>query len=173
MPRCSITWIITDTHFNHDAIIKACNRPIDVDKLMIRNMKQLCAKQDVLIHLGDVIFYNYGSLKETMDQIPCRKMLIRGNHDRKSKSWYLHNGFDFACDAMVWDDVLFTHKPADVFPSGVLFNIHGHWHNNNVENNAPKFWSPLTHFKLAVEDINYTPITLDKIKSIMQSRNST
>ncbi len=174
MPRPTKHWIITDTHLYHDAIIETCSRPVNVDSIIIKEAKILCAPQAVLIHLGDVIFYQYPKLKEILSQIPCRKILVMGNHDRKSKGWYMSNGFDFACDSFVWDDVLFTHKPVTKLPEGISFNIHGHWHNfmNNGEE-PPEFWSPLTHFKLALEDTDYKPVSLCKIKIMMQKRKGT
>jgi calcineurin-like phosphoesterase family protein len=172
MARGPIHWVITDTHFNHDAIIEACGRPTNCDAKTIGNIRRLCAAQDTLIHLGDVIFYKYPDLKGIMDQFPCRKILVMGNHDRKRKSWYSRHGFDFACDSFVWDDVCFSHKPLEKLSQDVQFNIHGHWHNNGVENdNPPVWWSPLTHFKLALEEVNYSPVTLDSIKATMLNRN--
>jgi len=171
MARGTKHWLITDTHFNHDAIIKACNRPDNADQLMVSNMVKLCAAQDWLIHIGDVIFYQYPKLKEIMDRIPCRKVLVMGNHDKKPKNWYMRNGFDFAADSFTWGNVLFSHRPTFVFPDGVDYNIHGHWYNNDVENNPPEGWSPKTHYKLAVEDTNYCPVSLDKVKATMDQRN--
>lgn len=171
MPRPTKYWVITDTHFNHDAIITSCNRPANADELIVKNCKSLCATQDWLIHLGDTIFYKYPDLTNILSQIPCRKILVMGNHDKKSKNWYMNNGFEFACDSFTWGNLFFTHKPLQQFPEGTDYNIHGHWHNCGVENNPPNFWSPLTHFKLAVEDTNYFPMCLDKIKAIMNTRN--
>lgn len=174
MPRPTIHWVITDTHLNHDAIIKACDRPVNVDALIIKELKMVCASQDILIHLGDVIFYQYPKLREILSQIPCKKILVMGNHDRKSKGWYMSNGFDFACDSFTWDRILFTHKPVMSIPEDIDFNIHGHWHNflSNGET-PPDYWSPLTHYKLALEDTKYKPVNLCEIKAIMQKRKST
>lgn len=171
MARGTKFWVISDTHFNHDFIIEACNRPTHADKLMVGHMKKLCAEQDWLVHLGDVIFYKYPDLKEILDEVPCRKVLVMGNHDKKPKNWYMKNGFDFACDTFSWSNVVFSHKPLMRFGDGIDYNIHGHWHNNGVEDDPPEFWSPETHFKFAVEDTNYSPVSLDKIKAIMDKRN--
>jgi len=171
MGRKARHWVVTDTHFNHDAIIKACGRPTNADELIIGAMKKWCAAQDWIIHLGDVIFYQYPKIAEILVQIPCRKILVLGNHDKKSKNWYMNNGFHFACHSFTWENVLFTHKPVVQFPDDIDYNIHGHWHNNGVEENPPSFWSTKTHFKLAMEDVNYQPTCLDKIKAIMDKRN--
>lgn len=175
MPRPSITWVITDTHFHHDNIITACNRPVNHSELIIANCKHLCAPQDLLIHLGDVIFYDYPNLKYMLDKIDCKKVLVLGNHDRKSKNWYRNNGFEFVCDSFTYDDIIFSHKPLEVFPSGVTFNVHGHWHNlldqPDEELNLPKWWSPKTHYLLAIEHTNYKPIKLCEIEKAKKKNN--
>lgn len=67
--------------------------------------------------------------KEIYPRLPGRKTLVRGNHDKHSNSWYMNNGFDFSCDAMLFRNIWFTHKPADFLPDGAELNIHGHLHN--------------------------------------------
>lgn len=162
MPRPSITWVTTDTHFHHEAMVDSCGRPANFDLLIRRGWKQCLAKQDVLIHLGDVIFYQYPMLKTYLDEVPCRKILVMGNHDKKSCGWYMRNGFDFACDSFTNNGVLFTHKPVEVLPAGVMLNIHGHWHNLPVAD-RPGWWSKKTHRLMCIEDDKYVPVKLDSI----------
>ena len=129
MPRPSITWIISDTHFHHNAMVTLCGRPPDFTARTIRNMRHVLAAQDILIHLGDVILYQYPTLKEILDSIPCTKVLVMGNHDRKPAGWYMRHGFAYAADMIVRGEVMFSHAPVDVLPAGVTLNVHGHLHN--------------------------------------------
>ena len=177
MARQSITWVITDTHFYHDAIIAACNRPENFLELTIKNCKHLCYPQDTLIHLGDVIFYNYPNLINLLSHIQCKKILVMGNHDRKSKNWYMNNGFQFACDSFTNNDIIFSHKPLAQFPTGVTFNVHGHWHNllNDPKewDNLPEWWNYKTHYCLSIEEMGYKPIKLSQLESIKKKANET
>lgn len=159
MPRQSITWLITDTHFYHDKIIEACGRPLNYNEKTIGNCRRLIAPQDLLIHLGDVIFYRYTELKALLDSFPCRKILTIGNHDRKSRNWYHNNGFDFAADTIQIDDVLLSHKPVDRLPSNVRLNIHGHWHNTR-HHAPPVFYNDSQYRLLALEETDYSPVKL-------------
>lgn len=159
--RRPITWLITDTHFYHDAMMELCGRPADFNEQIMRNLRYLVADQDLLIHLGDVIFYKYPLLKAMMDSVKGRKILTLGNHDRRNAAWYGRNGFDAVVDMFVLNGVLFSHKPIEVFPSGVTLNIHGHWHNND-HHTAPPWWSLATHRILSIEKTNYTPVKLEE-----------
>ena len=49
-------WIIADTHFYHENIKRYQGRPDDFNEQIIRNWCKLVAYDDVVIHLGDVIF---------------------------------------------------------------------------------------------------------------------
>lgn len=155
MPRPAITWVTTDTHFFHEAMVSSGMRPSGFEDLILKNLRVCLRPQDTLIHLGDVIFYRYPELKGMLDAAPCRKILVQGNHDRKKRGWYCRNGFDAAVDAFVWDDILFTHKPD---PGRYPLNIHGHLHTNTGGQTA-------AGCKLvALEYTGYRPLNLETLK---------
>ncbi len=162
MARPSISWLITDTHFYHEFMVTACGRPVDFSDQILRNLRHLLAPQDILYHLGDVIFYQYPKLGEMMDSVPGRKILLMGNHDKKPRSWYMtRGGFHHAADMIVVDDILLSHKPVETLPSGVRMNVHGHWHNNN-NHKRPEWYCETTHRLLSVEATNYKPVKFEE-----------
>lgn len=161
MPRQSITWLITDTHFYHD--LTKHGRPPNHTELTINNLKRLLAPQDLLIHLGDVILYKYKHLKDILDSIPGTKVLTIGNHDRKSVQWYMWNGFSFAATTFQLDNVMFSHKPTHPLPNDVRLNIHGHWHND-TRYPKPNYYDDRYHL-LSLEKSDYKPINLSTIVS--------
>jgi calcineurin-like phosphoesterase family protein len=112
----------------------------------------------MVIHLGDVAF-THVNLPEFLASLPGRpKVLVRGNHDTHTVSWYLHAGFDFACDAFVQSRILFTHEPARVLPEGCEFNIHCHLHNT-----VPEGFRRYPHCRLfSLEYTNYEPRQVEK-----------
>lgn len=158
MARPAINWVIADTHAYHDAIVKACGRPLDHTERIFRNLRTKLAKQDTLYHLGDVIFYKYDRLKSLLDEVPGRKILVRGNHDVKSNHWYQNNGFHYVADAILLDDLYLTHIPVPQLPSGARLNVHGHWHNTKFP--LPPWYSATTHRRLCLEDEGYVPVVL-------------
>jgi len=122
-------WVIGDTHFGHSEIKKHTRRPEDVDARICRNWRRLVAPQDIIIHLGDVAWL-FAVKQGWIQTLPGMKILIRGNHDSKSISWWMkHSGFAYACDGLVMSGIYFSHRPSKHLPAGATLNIHGHCRN--------------------------------------------
>lgn len=164
MPRPTLYWIITDTHWFHDKCVEHCGRPANYMQLTLSNLRKYVAKQDVLIHLGDVILYRYPCLKSMLDSIPGTKFLTMGNHDRKKKGWYTRNGFSGVFKCLQIDDILFSHKPQHNFPDGVRLNVHGHWHrdDNSNEERYRDWYNTDQYRKLSLEEQKYKPVEMKR-----------
>src|SRR3990172_12754698 len=93
------TFLLTDTHLGHEKVKEYCNRPDDFNERILRGLKQI-SPGDTLIHLGDFCMGKDQYWHEMfMKELPgVKRILVRGNHDRKSNSWYMRNGWDFVCD---------------------------------------------------------------------------
>lgn len=158
-----ITWLITDTHWNVDF---KQYRPHNYGQLIVDNCRKSMSSNDILIHLGDVINNRPDELTDYLIAIPGQtKILVRGNHDTQSDSWFMDRGFDFVCDQLVLGNVLLSHVP-QLIPKNLKYNIHGHFHDNPIE----KCWKHEPHLKeiytpqhrlLAMENVNYCPVRLD------------
>jgi calcineurin-like phosphoesterase family protein len=127
------TYIISDTHLKHAKVATYCQRPENFTELIHNNVMTIVKPEDTLIHVGDVgIDKEEGpdGFMRLVREWPGKKILVRGNHDDKSCVWYMDHGFDFACDAMLYRGVWFTHHPwIDPLPKGAHVNVHGHLHN--------------------------------------------
>ncbi len=80
------TWFTSDQHFGHANIIGFCERPFtDVDEMnteIARRWTEVVQPDDTVYVLGD---YAMGRINETLAitrQLPGRKILLAGNHDR-------------------------------------------------------------------------------------------
>lgn len=157
-------YLISDTHFGHDAIVSYCNRPANHRELMMNALSKL-SKQDCLIHLGDICIGNDAYWHEDIARMcPARRILVIGNHDSKSWSWYMEHGWDFACDSFklkyAGKNICFSHKPQP-WDGDWEINVHGHLHNlghRDKEYKELKQW----HRLYAPELLNYAPIELSK-----------
>lgn len=104
------TWFTSDPHFGHfnkdgGGVIRFCNRPYkDMDEMMEKIRERWNKKvkpEDQVIFVGDVFFYlNKPEAKKYLDSLNGRKILVRGNHDRKPREMNAM-GFDFVCEEMV------------------------------------------------------------------------
>lgn len=131
-------FIISDTHFGHENILKFTdsntNLPLrtfsdvhDMNEFMVERWNKIVGDSDIVYHLGDVYF---GKGHEILPRLKGRKRLILGNHDN-GKDQNLQKHFQ---KIMVWRmfpdfNCLLTHVP--VHESSlykVEYNLHGHIH---------------------------------------------
>jgi calcineurin-like phosphoesterase family protein len=153
-------WLVSDTHWHQDA--ERIHRPADHTLLSLVGWRRVVMPDDIVIHLGDVT-WKPKLLEGDLAQLPGRKVLVRGNHDRESLTWYMRHGFDFACDSMVFKGVLLTHEPAPILPIDASLNVHGHLHDN--EHRVADYEPRPFHRLLAIERTNYEPVEFGKFTS--------
>lgn len=161
-------WITSDTHFGHDALMDYCDRPQGFDGKILRNFNQL-ESGDVLIHLGDICIGNDSMWHSEMfpHLYSVKRWLIKGNHDKKSDTWYLDKGWDFVGTSFLMNrfglNILFSHKPvknSDYFD----INIHGHFHNTDPGRHKESF-EKIKHNKhlCVILEHHYAPQNLKTI----------
>lgn len=163
------TWIISDTHFNHDRIATYCDRPADFTERIIKNCQEVVKAEDLVLHLGDVAIGNRRKVKDILAELPGRWALVLGNHDRQhGPDWWMDQGFVFACQALKYRNCWLTHEPSTSLADGCEINIHGHLHNiwhgfhpgsyNEEQKKLRKDWQRL----FAIEYTGYRPVNFDK-----------
>jgi calcineurin-like phosphoesterase family protein len=127
-------------------------------------------KGDVVIHLGDVCIGDDADWhKKFLSGVSrAKSWLVLGNHDRKSKSWYLDVGWDWVGERMEFEifgkHLVFTHEPVLEVSDGQL-NIHGHLHSTK---HHPEYDSLLNvslgkYLCVALENTKYQPVTLNSV----------
>lgn len=164
-------WVVSDLHFLHDNLIKEeyCSRPENHSEKIFEYLMQI-PKKDILVCLGDISIGKELEVYDTfIKPIKCKKILVKGNHDRKSNNWYLNHGWDFVCysfqDTYRKKKILFSHYPkcADDYD----LNIHGHLHNNIYKweklNEENKSFVNDKHLLISMELMDYKPKTISYI----------
>ena len=164
-------FIITDTHFGHEALTTKCKtRPPNFQKKLVEAWRRDISGKDLVIHLGDVMVDKSTEWKPTISRLPGRKILVQGNHDKKSANWYMANGFDFCCVAFHWEmfglRIVFSHEP--ISHGEFDLNIHGHLHQagRHRGNETDK-----RHCLLSLEHSGYRPHSLKSIVEGWSLRN--
>jgi calcineurin-like phosphoesterase family protein len=174
-------WVISDTHFFHDNIVKYAGRPENHTDLMIANWNDTVVdtydQVDTVLHLGDILM-GKRDLWPLID-LPGAVTALVGNHDEDHKQKYIRTmwGWEFVPEFQVryrgWE-VYFSHKPLWVdYPDpddntevvvnreslkhagNRSLNVHGHIH----EKPAPSIY----HINVSVEQIGYKPVNLTEL----------
>lgn len=157
-------WLISDTHFHHDNIIKYCDRPFSssehMDEILVQNWNSVVKPGDKVYHLGDVFMGDKEKFKRLWPRLTGQKRLVVGNHDDIK---FLSNGGFFA-KVELWrifkdHNLLLTHVPLHIDSFRGMnekgINVHGHTH----EKGSPK--GP--YVSVCVELTNYTPVHIEDI----------
>lgn len=160
-------WVIADLHFGHENILKYSNRPFksveEMDKSLIDNWNGIVSKDDLVFVLGDFILsHDKQYIKNIVNQLNGRKVLVRGNHDTLPNELYIEVGFNQVTKYPLYltaDNVILMHKPIPIENIHLdIKYIFGHVHDKYCTmddlNNC---------YCVSVERINYTPADLDKI----------
>lgn len=112
-------WFTADQHFLHENIIDYCNRPFyrvgKMNGTIIANYRKCVADEDIGYFVGDVTIVgpqHRHSLEHILMQLPGRKILILGNHDKFDPFTYVEMGFESVHTMLDIGDYLLTHDPA-------------------------------------------------------------
>lgn len=161
-------YVTSDTHFNHARLIEF-GRPEDFEERIIQSHNKI-EEDAVLIHLGDFCIGKDAEMHDMwLDVVGHvqRRILIRGNHDKKSDSWYYEHGWQTVAEALTLrlygKDVLFTHIPANhEMWASTDINVHGHTHGNtHRDHDIQHFYHPGNyHREVALENTNYQPVLI-------------
>ena len=157
-------FIISDTHFGHDNILKFLKEDKshvrefasteEMNERMVENWNSVVKDGDIVYHLGDVYF---GQGHSVLPRLKGSKRLVLGNHDN-GKSEHILKHFQ---KVMVWRmfpefDCLLSHVPVhDSALYKVKYNLHGHVHHNSLQD--PRY------VNCCVEVRDYKPIAIEEI----------
>jgi calcineurin-like phosphoesterase family protein len=166
-------WVISDTHFNHNNIIKYCNRPFEtaaqMNDYMVTMWNETVKDGDKVYHLGDVYMgNNEGNVERLLSSLKGQKRLILGNHDngkdqilqrvfKKIDVWRMFPEFGLLLTHVpVHESSLYRGATGNEENPSQLTNIHGHIHDNP---------SPDGPYRcVCVEQIGYKPINIEELR---------
>ncbi len=156
-------WIISDLHFDHENIIKYCNRPFkdreEINKTLLENWNSAISPGDDVLFLGDMAF-GRGSHSSSywLSKLNGNIYFIKGNHEEIN----IGKVFDQVILNCSGERYFLTHDPALAPKDWDEWIIHGHHHNNNV-NKFPLINRENKTINVSCELLNYKPIRLSEI----------
>ena len=160
-------YFTSDWHLGHKSILKYREQFKTVeehDEAIFTELAKL-NKRDILYVLGDFLFdcENFEQYLERISKFPCRIKLVLGNHDNAE---FKKRGVSLEMLQSVFEDRIYgfarkhgfwvSHCPIAEEELRGRINLHGHVHNKTIQ----KFG----YLNLSMENINYKPISLDKIR---------
>jgi calcineurin-like phosphoesterase family protein len=172
---------IADWHYDHKNIIALDNRPfksvIEMNTTLIETWNNTVSNEDDVYIPGDMFWCEPKIAMEVLDKLNGKKVLIRGNHDRRHPE--LDKKFIQVVDYLEIKDkdrhVVLSHYPIPCFKNHYYgwYHLYGHVHNSFEYN-------MMEHDKYLMEELygkqckmynvgammpymDYTPRTLDEI----------
>jgi len=141
--------IVSDTHFYHQKALEFGTRNFktveDMNEHIIKVWNENISLTDKVIHLGDFAFGDdLDAIENIIKRLNGNITLILGNHDTAKKVRELYTRYFKCLGGMSKGKYYFTHEPVhssvinpDQFRTTgrqASINIHGHLHNNDIEN---------------------------------------
>lgn len=178
--KMSKVWFISDLHFCHENLLKMRTQFQNIkehDETIVNNILSVVNKRDTLWLLGDCFIYNDSAQYLKVIASHVNKVhLILGNHDfERSSSKYLEleimklietgklkiHGFH------KYKNGWLSHAPVhpNALETRALFNIHGHTHATNINDNR--------YINVSCEVVNYKPINFQSILKVLDERKNT
>lgn len=146
-------WITSDLHLGHKNLLEHRTQWNNIDKhdnTLIRNAQEIVKPGDLYIINGDLTMHGQSkihAIRRFTKQLPGKKILVLGNHDKLRAQNYINMGFILIATSLVLKDgILVAHDPAnaEVWPKDKPM-LCGHIHSmfqflKNVVNVGVDVW---------------------------------
>lgn len=166
----------SDTHFNHQNIIKYSNRPFsnyeEMNDALIKNINDKVGEKDILFHLGDFTFKSYKDGIKCREQIKCQNIvLIVGNHDKHNlkhpefKKMFV-DIYDMLDVRTKCGTIVLCHYAMRIWDKA----HHGRWHLYGHSHGTLPDDKQSKSFDIGVDCHNYKPLSVLEVKNIMDTK---
>lgn len=165
-------YVISDLHLGHKNIIEFERTEFKTiqehDDFIIAKWNSVVKDDDTVFVLGDVsLNIPKTEVSEKIHHLKGTKILILGNHDHGTKTYYSDVGFESSVEGPVFvynGKVILSHEPAqEAFNSPYSMNIYGHLHGSYLD--IPNYVT------VSAKMIDYTPKTIDSIANEYVSKH--
>lgn len=166
-----IDYVISDTHFNHRNIIDYCDRPFssveEMNNTLRSNWNSTVSQSETVLFLGDLMMGTKKEQRQLLSELHGDIIFVKGNHDdltMQSNAGLIYEGIEFSIKGITFYANHYPNKRTD---SSRRY-LHGHIHNNNIRSH-PFYDQQTKSFNFSVELVNYTPVPIEDVISIIKS----
>ena len=160
-------WFIADTHFQHEAILKHCQRPFssveEMNEVLVDNWNRLIGKKDRVYILGDFAFKDH---QKFIQRLHGFKHMILGNHDEMNCDCLNHFTSVSTTKMLTIDKRIFclNHVPFRTWEDCYRGSVHlfGHCHGRMKTYNLS--------FDIGVDTHNYKPYHISEVINMVKER---
>ena len=160
-------FFIADFHIGDENIIMYEHRPFkdihEMRKTIVTNWNNKVTDDDTVYLLGDIgdIFI--------LNELKGKIIIITGNHDNYYHIKDVFPGIEISKYPIMVGPAWLSHEPIGYMPPEIPYiNIHGHIHRFNYGLLDRTWNGGNRYFCASVEQINYTPISIDEIKELIK-----
>ena len=151
-------FFISDLHLGHKSILnfspnRGGHNIYEHDEWVIDSINSLVGKRDVLYILGDLVFDR--EKLPFLGRIKGQKFFVLGNHDKFPVEEYMKYG-TVRSGIYKYKGLWLTHCPIHPAELRDKKNVHGHVHNNSLEDRM--------YVNVCVEALHGRPISLEQVR---------
>jgi len=149
--------IISDPHFGHRnmAIKRGFKDEIEHDNFIIEQWNKAVSKKDTVWILGDITMEK-STPYPLLDKLNGYKKVVLGNHDKPQHVKELLKYVNSVCGMIKYQGYILTHYPIhEVEIRTFTKNIHGHVHENSLDDNR--------YINVSCEAIGYAPVLFSEL----------
>ena len=168
-------FVTSDQHFNHENIIKYCDRHFssveEMNEEMIKRWNTVVSKDDTVFVLGDFFMGRLTEIEDILSRLNGHIMLVEGNHDKDNRitTMTLYGNVKNLGPLFIMDyrgiNIVMCHYPINFDlrdmvsrTSKKMVFLYGHIHNL-----APKGLDRGCFYHVGVDTNDFTPVNLDSI----------
>jgi len=158
-----MSYFTADEHYDHENIIRYCNRPfksvIEMQEQLIANHNSVVTKYDITVHAGDLSFTEECA-KKIIPRLNGNHIFVVGSHDK----WLKNN------TRQIWEKkiegvhVVVCHYAMRTWNKSHWnsWQLYGHSHGRLLPEG--KQWD------IGVDNNKFNPVSFDRLKAIMAER---
>lgn len=164
-----MVFFTADLHLGHKRIINYQNRPFEdvreMNRTLISNYNAMVGNADTVYLLGDLCHHMTAEeANEVISRLKGKKILIRGNHDKKYDASLFEEITEFKTISVNGIYIALMHYPMLSWPKshhGSL-QLHGHVHGRRKDNEANRD-AGIRRYDVGVDANDFYPVSIKQI----------